>query len=271
MSTYFVTERWKPVETVSGAETCQYKSLGSDGRSQSRKRARDNMMVKMAPVVLVILLASFCQGLNDQADFDQQIKGIKKDIQNNVELKIEHNSKSLQKFINQSHNDTAEIYDYIDASIKNLASVVLKNIRELKNNTEDNIAALKENVKENLKSVEEANDATHITMIEAMVGKNDSALRITANWLEARDHRMEVGLMTRWKYPSVLSGDPVQPSVCVWPHGQPQERGCHLRQLPPRPRQVQSKRDQGPGQKVHGESWVGSRLKLILSPARGRV
>ena len=82
-------------------------------------------------------------------------------IQNEVTPWIQHLEKILKLSIERQHNETSQLYKYIEALEKRIAY--------LKNDTDENLKALQENTKENLISLQTMTNWNDEKILEATV------------------------------------------------------------------------------------------------------
>merc|ERR1712223_1224091 len=74
-------------------------------------------------------------------------------IQKDVVPWIQHLENILKLSIERQHNETSQLYKYIDATIYHTTAELVKRITDLKENTDESLKALEENTKENLNSL----------------------------------------------------------------------------------------------------------------------
>ena len=113
-------------------------------------------------------------------------------ITKDVLPRIEHNFNMLKLSIEREHNETSQLYEYIDASIAHATKAIIKTIIELKTNTDESIKALEENTKENLVSLKTINNENNQKILETTVNSNNSALALSLDWLSRRMDAAEV-------------------------------------------------------------------------------
>merc|ERR1711963_134490 len=111
--------------------------------------------------------------------------------------KIEHNFKMLKLITEREHNETSQLYEYIDASIAHATRAIIKTIIDLKTNTDESIKALEENTKENLVSLKTINNENNQKILETTVNSNNSALALSLDWLSRRMDAAEDILTSR--------------------------------------------------------------------------
>merc|ERR1712223_1454713 len=111
-------------------------------------------------------------------------------IQNKVTPWIQHLEKILKLSIERQHNETSQLYKYIDDSIAHATSEVVKRITDLKENTD-------ENMKENLNSLKTITDDNNEKIIENTVNSNNSALALSLDWMSKRMDATEDILTSR--------------------------------------------------------------------------
>jgi len=118
-------------------------------------------------------------------------------ITKDVLPRIEHNFNMLKLSIEREHNETSQLYEYIDASIAHATKAIIKTIIELKTNTDESIKALEENTKENLVSLKTINNENNQKILETTVNSNNSALALSLDWLSRRMDAAEDILTSR--------------------------------------------------------------------------
>merc|ERR1711953_762779 len=118
-------------------------------------------------------------------------------IQNKVTPWIQHLEKILKLSIERQHNETSQLYKYIDDSIAHATSEVVKRITDLKENTDESLKALEENMKENLNSLKTITDDNNGKIIENTVNSNNSALALSLDWMSKRMDATEDILTSR--------------------------------------------------------------------------
>merc|ERR1712156_751970 len=118
-------------------------------------------------------------------------------IQNKVTPWIQHLEKILKLSIERQHNETSQLYKYIDDSIAHATSEVVKRIIDLKENTDESLKALEENMKENLNSLKTITDDNNEKIIENTVNSNNSALALSLDWMSKRMDATEDILTSR--------------------------------------------------------------------------
>ena len=106
--------------------------------------------------------------------------------------RIEHNFNMLKLSIEREHNETSQLYEYIDASIAHATKAIIKTIIDMKTNTDESIKALEENTKENLISLKTINNENNQKILETTVNSNNSALALSLDWLSKRMDAAEV-------------------------------------------------------------------------------
>merc|ERR1712018_107393 len=118
-------------------------------------------------------------------------------ITKDVLPKIEHNFNLLKLITEREHNETSQLYEYIDASIAHATKAIMKTIIDLKTNTDESIKALEENTKENLVSLKSINNENNQKILETTVNSNNSALALSLDWLSKRMDAAEDVLTSR--------------------------------------------------------------------------
>merc|ERR1711962_1171566 len=118
-------------------------------------------------------------------------------IQKDVVPWIQHLEKILKLSIERQHNETSQLYKYIDISIAHATSELVKRIIDLKENTDESLKALEENMKENLNSLKTITDDNNEKIIETTVNSNKSALALSLDWMSKRMDATEDILTSR--------------------------------------------------------------------------
>ena len=113
-------------------------------------------------------------------------------ITKDVLPRIEHNFKMLKLSIEREHNETSQLYEYIDASIAHATKAIIETIIDMKTNTDESIKALEENTKENLVSMKTINNENNKKILETTVNSNNSALTSSLDWMSRRMDAAEV-------------------------------------------------------------------------------
>ena len=113
-------------------------------------------------------------------------------IQNEVTPWIQHLENILKLSIERQHNETSQLYKYIDGSISHVTAELVKRINDLKENTDESLKALEENTKENLNSLKTITHDNNEKIIETTVNSNKSALALSLDWMSKRMDATEV-------------------------------------------------------------------------------
>merc|ERR1712037_475765 len=152
---------------------------------RSKKNSSSSRSMKLALSILFLAASSaaapalagmgLSRDMNTGHSFDtlatnQKRTAIK--ITKEVLPKIEHNFNMLKLSIEREHNETSQLYKYIDASIAHATKAIIKTIIEMKTNTDKSIKALEENT-------------------------NNSALALSLDWLSKRMDAAEDILTSR--------------------------------------------------------------------------
>merc|ERR1712037_802540 len=152
---------------------------------RSKKNSSSSRSMKLALSILFLAASSaaapalagmgLSRDMNTGHSFDtlatnQKRTAIK--ITKEVLPKIEHNFNMLKLSIEREHNETSQLYKYIDASIAHATKAIIKTIIEMKTNTDESIKALEENT-------------------------NNSALALSLDWLSKRMDAAEDILTSR--------------------------------------------------------------------------
>merc|ERR1712038_2024003 len=118
-------------------------------------------------------------------------------IQKDVVPWIQHLENILKLSTERQHNETSQLYKYMDASISHATAEVVKRITDLKENTDESLKALEENTKENLNSLKTITDDNNEKIIETTVNSNNSALALSLDWMSKRMDATEDILTSR--------------------------------------------------------------------------
>merc|ERR1712156_1068624 len=118
-------------------------------------------------------------------------------IQKDVVPWIQHLENILKLSIERQHNETSQLYKYIDASMSHTTAELLKRINDLRENTDESLKALEENTKENLNSLKTITDDNNEKIIESTVNSNKSALALSLDWMSKRMDATEDILTSR--------------------------------------------------------------------------
>ena len=113
-------------------------------------------------------------------------------IQHQIVPWIQHLENILKLSIERQHNETSQLYKYIDASISHVTAELVKRIKDLRENTDESLKALEENTKENLNSLKTITDDNNEKIIENTVNSNNSALALSLDWMSKRMDATEV-------------------------------------------------------------------------------
>merc|ERR1712038_1403545 len=118
-------------------------------------------------------------------------------IRNEVTPWIQHLENILKLSIERQHNETSQLYKYIDASISHVTAELVKRITDLRENTDESLKALEENTKENLNSLKTITENNNEKIIETTVNSNNSALALSLDWMSKRMDAAEDILTSR--------------------------------------------------------------------------
>ena len=113
-------------------------------------------------------------------------------IQKDVVPWIQHLENILKLSIERQHNETSQLYKYIDATTSHTTAELVKRIIDLKENTDESLKALEENTKENLNSLKTITNDNNKKIIETTVNSNNSALALSLDWMSRRMDATEV-------------------------------------------------------------------------------
>merc|ERR1712156_305899 len=179
----------------------------STSDSRSRRTTKNKRAMKLAISVLFLAAAStgapsvtlrrtMPTGHAENTLAENQKQTAMK-IQNKVTPWIQHLEKILKLSIERQHNETSQLYKYMDDSIAHATSEVVKRINDLRENTDESLKALEENMKENLNSLKTITDDNNKKIIENTVNSNNSALALSLDWMSKRMDATEDILTSR--------------------------------------------------------------------------
>merc|ERR1712156_359520 len=176
--------------------------MGKSPSDSRRRRTKSKRAMKLAIYVLFLTAASTgapSLGLkrnmpigHAENTLAENQKQTSMKIQNKVTPWIQHLENILKLSIERQHNETSQLYEYIDDSIAHATSEVVKRITDLKENTDESLKALEENMKENLNSLKTITDDNNEKIIENTVNSNNSALALSLDWMSKRMDATEV-------------------------------------------------------------------------------
>ena len=183
-------------------DPCPASESKSPSDSRSRRTTKNKRAMKLAISVLFLAAAStgapsvtlrrtMPTGHAENTLAENQKQTAMK-IQNKVTPWIQHLEKILKLSIERQHNETSQLYKYIDDSIAHATSEVVKRITDLKENTDESLKALEENTKENLNSLKTITNDNNKKIIETTVNSNNSALALSLDWMSRRMDATEV-------------------------------------------------------------------------------
>merc|ERR1712004_535358 len=164
----------------------------STSDSRSRRTNKNNRAMKLA--ISVLFLAAVSTGAPSVAlrrtmptghaenTLAENQKQTAMKIQNKVTPWIQHLEKILKLSIERQHNETSQLYKYMDDSIAHATSEVVKRITDLK---------------ENLNSLKTITDDNNEKIIENTVNSNNSALALSLDWMSKRMDATEDILTSR--------------------------------------------------------------------------
>ena len=183
-------------------DPCPASESKSTSDSRSRRTTNNKRAMKLAISVLFLAAASTgapSHGLkrtmpigHAENTLAENQKQTAMKIQNKVTPWIQHLEKILKLSIERQHNETSQLYKYIDDSIAHATSEVVKRITDLKENTDVSLKALEENMRENLNSLKTITDDNNEKIIENTVNSNNSALALSLDWMSKRMDATEV-------------------------------------------------------------------------------
>merc|ERR1712062_885163 len=137
--------------------------MGKSPSDLRRRRTKSKRAMKLAIYVLFLAAASTgapSLGLkrnmpigHAENTLAENQKQTSMKIQNEVTPWIQHLENILKLSIERQHNETSQLYEYMDASISHVTAELVKRINDLKENTDESLKALEENTKENLNSL----------------------------------------------------------------------------------------------------------------------
>merc|ERR1712109_390066 len=181
--------------------------MGKSPSDSRRRRTKSKRAMKLAIYVLFLTAAStgapslplkrnmpIGHAENTLAENQKQTS---MKIQNEVTPWIQHLENILKLSIERQHNETSQLYKYIDASISHTTAELVKRIIDLKENTDESLKALEENTKENLNSLKTITDDNNKKIIETTVNSNNSALALSLDWMSKRMDATEDILTSR--------------------------------------------------------------------------
>merc|ERR1712109_115021 len=179
----------------------------SSSDSRSRRTTKNKRAMKLAISVLFLAVASkgapsvglrrtLPTGHAENTLAENQKQTAMK-IQNEVTPWIQHLENILKLSIERQHNETSQLYEYIDDSISHVTTELVKRINDLKENTDESLKALEENTKENLNSLKTITDDNNEKIIETTVKSNNSALALSLDWMSKRMDATEDILASR--------------------------------------------------------------------------
>merc|ERR1712223_1859906 len=175
--------------------------------SRSRRTTKNKRAMKLAISVLFLALAAASTGApglkrnmpigHAENTLAENQKQTSMKIQNEVTPWIQHLENILKLSIERQHNETSQLYKYIDASISHATAELVKRIKDLKENTDESLKALEENTKENLNSLKTITEDNNEKIIENTVNSNNSALALSLDWMSKRMDATEDILTSR--------------------------------------------------------------------------
>merc|ERR1712004_805533 len=175
----------------------------STSDSRSRRTNKNNRAMKLAISVLflaavstgapsVTLRRTLSTGHAENTLAENQKQTAMK-IQNEVTPWIQHLENILKLSIERQHNETSQLYKYIDASTSHATAELVKRITDLKENTDESLKALEENTKENLNSLKTITEENNKKIIKTTVNSNNLSL----DWMSKRMDATEDILTSR--------------------------------------------------------------------------
>ena len=208
LRTYRLSELGRPGGSdVNGPPSHVYidRYPASESKSPSdsrRRRTKSKRAMKLA--IYVLFLAAASTGApslplkrnmpigHAESTLAENQKQTSMKIQNEVTPWIQHLENILKLSIERQHNETSQLYEYMDASISHATAQLLKRINDLKENTDESFQALEENTKENLNSLKTITNDNNKKIIETTVTSNNSALALSLDWMSRRMDATEV-------------------------------------------------------------------------------
>merc|ERR1712190_211839 len=181
--------------------------MGKSPSDSRRRKTKSKRAMKLA--IYVLFLAAASTGApsvtlrrtmptgHAENTLAQNQKQTAMKIQKDVVPWIQHLENILKLRIERQHNETSQLYKYIDDSIAHATSEVVKRITDLKENTDESLKALEENMKENLNSLKTITNDNNKKIIETTVKSNNSALALSLDWMSKRMDATEDILTSR--------------------------------------------------------------------------
>merc|ERR1711962_1197941 len=170
--------------------------MGKSPSDSRRRRTKTKRAMKLA--IYVLFLAAASTGAPSLAlkrnmpighaenTLAENQKQTSMKIQNEVTPWIQHLENILKLSIERQHNETSQLYKYMDASISHVTAELVKRINDLKENTDESLKALEENTKDNLNSLKTITEDNNEKIIENTVNSNKSALALSLDWMSKR-------------------------------------------------------------------------------------
>merc|ERR1712115_19317 len=181
--------------------------MGKSPSDSRRRRTKSKRAMKLAIYVLFLAAASTgapSPGLrrtmptgHAENTLAQNQKQTAMKIQKDVVPWIQHLENILKLSIERQHNETSQLYKYIDATTSHTTAELVKRIIDLKENTDESLKALEENTKENLNSLKTITNDNNKKIIETTVNSNNSALALSLDWMSRRMDATEDILTSR--------------------------------------------------------------------------
>merc|ERR1712004_940572 len=173
--------------------------------SDSRRRRTKTKRAMMKLAISVLFLAAASTGApslglkrnmpigHAENTLAENQKQTSMKIQNEVTPWIQHLENILKLSIERQHNETSQLYEYMDASISHVTAELVKRINDLKENTDESLKALEENTKENLNSLKTITEENNKKIIKTTVNSNNLSL----DWMSKRMDATEDILTSR--------------------------------------------------------------------------
>merc|ERR1711936_1434713 len=170
--------------------------MGKSPSDSRRRRTKTTRAMKLA--IYVIFLAAASTGApslplkrsmpigHTENTLAENQKQTSMKIQNEVTPWIQHLENILKLSIERQHNETSQLYEYMDASISHVTAELVKRINDLKENTDESLKALAGNTKENLNSLKTITEDNNEKIIDNTVNSNKSALAMSLDWMSKR-------------------------------------------------------------------------------------
>eukprot|EP00092_Neocalanus_flemingeri_P070161 GFUD01086081.1.p1 GENE.GFUD01086081.1~~GFUD01086081.1.p1 ORF type:complete len:403 (-),score=128.86 GFUD01086081.1:21-1229(-) len=143
------------------------------------------------PLILATAILAQSPGNMPNVMNQLNIETIGKKLKDVIGADIQKNRKLLQELLDLHHNETAQIYKYIDESIEKLSKETFLTMSEFKNNTEDNLHNMDNTMKQNLQNINAKVESNDEKILESIIGTNGSVLSLTEEWMKKRSDAIE--------------------------------------------------------------------------------